>query len=102
MFWKASLSNIVPEQFVRWSHMTNIKTGCLFCHQAYRGKGREKDHQDITCMSFFSQHYILIMQLTTYTVQTVQSVELVRAEPVSDSSKQWSLIKIQNLWVKLF
>ena len=22
MFWKASLRNIVPEQLVRWSHMT--------------------------------------------------------------------------------
>ena len=56
--------------------------------------------QDI--MSFFSQHYILLMQFTTDAVQTVQSVELVRAELVNDSSKQWSLIKIQNLWVKLF
>ena len=53
-------------------------------------------------MSFFSQHCILLMQFTTDAVQTVQSVELVRAELVSDSSKQWSLIKIQNLWVKLF
>ena len=42
------------------------------------------------------------MQFTTDAVQTVQSVELVRAELVSDSSEQWSLIKIQNLWVKLF
>ena len=50
----------------------------------------------------FSQHYILLMQFTTDAVQTVQSVELVRAELVSDSSKQWSLIKIQNIWVKLF
>ena len=53
-------------------------------------------------MSFFSQHFILLMQFTTDDVQTVQSVELVRAELVSDSSKQWSLINIQNLWVKLF
>ena len=53
-------------------------------------------------MSFCSQHYILLMQFTTDAVQTVQSVGLVRAELVSDSSKQWSLIKIQNLWVKLF
>ena len=45
----------------------------------------------------FSQHYILLMQLTTYAAQTVQSIELVRAELLSDSSKQWYLIKIQNL-----
>ena len=50
----------------------------------------------------FSQHYIMLMQFTTDAAQTVQSVELVRAELVSDSSKQWSLIKIQNIWVKLF
>ena len=42
------------------------------------------------------------MQFTTDAVQTVQTVELVRAELVSDSSEQWSLTKIQNLWVKLF
>ena len=30
------------------------------------------------------------MQFTTDAVQIVQSVELVRAELVSDSSKQWS------------
>ena len=52
-------------------------------------------------MQFFSQHYILLMQFTTDGVQTVQSVKLVRAEQVSDSYKQWSLIKIQNIWVKL-
>ena len=39
-------------------------------------------------MLFCSQHYILLMQFTTYAVQTVQSVELDRAELVSDSSKQ--------------
>ena len=33
------------------------------------------------------------MQFTTYAVQTVQSVELVRAKLVSDSSKQWFLLK---------
>ena len=37
------------------------------------------------------------MQLTTYAVQTVQAVELVMAELVSDPSKQSSLIKIRNL-----
>ena len=42
------------------------------------------------------------MQFTTYAVQNVQAVELVMAELESDSSKQWSLIKIQNLWVALF
>ena len=42
------------------------------------------------------------MQFTTDAVQTVQAVELIMAQLVSDSSKQWSLAKIQNLWVKLF
>ena len=42
------------------------------------------------------------MQFTTYAVQTVKIVELVMVELVSDSSKQWSLIKIQNIWVELF
>ena len=37
------------------------------------------------------------MQFTTYAVQTVKIVELVMVELVSDSSKQWSLIKIQNI-----
>ena len=45
---------------------------------------------------------LLIMQFTTYAVQTVKIVELVMVELVSDSSKQWSLIKIQNIWVELF
>ena len=45
---------------------------------------------------------LLIMQFTTYAVQTVKIVELVKVELVSDSSKQWSLIKIQNIWVELF
>ena len=42
------------------------------------------------------------MQFTTYVVQTVKVVELVMVELVPDSSKQWSLIKIQNIWVELF
>ena len=43
------------------------------------------------------------MQFTTYAVQTVKIVELVMVELVSaDSSKQWSLIKIQTIWVELF
>ena len=42
------------------------------------------------------------MQFTTYVVQTVKVVELVRVELVPDSSKQWSLIKIQNIWIELF
>ena len=41
------------------------------------------------------------MQFTTDAVQTVKVVELVMVELVSDSSKQWSLIKIQNIWVEL-
>ena len=45
---------------------------------------------------------LLIMQFTTYAVQTVKIVELVMVDLVSDSSKQWSLIKIQNIWVELF
>ena len=46
MFWTASLRNIVPEQFVWWSHMT-LKTECLFFDKDDRSKGREKDHEDI-------------------------------------------------------
>ena len=42
------------------------------------------------------------MQFTTDAVQTVKVVELVMVELLSDSSKQWSLIKIQNIWVELF
>ena len=42
------------------------------------------------------------MQFTTYAVQTVNIVELAMVELVSDSSEQWSLIKIQNIWVELF
>ena len=42
------------------------------------------------------------MQFTTYAVHTVKIVELVMVELVSDSSKQWSLIKIQNILVELF
>ena len=42
------------------------------------------------------------MQFTTYVVQTVKVVELVMVELVPDSSKQWYLIKIQNIWVELF
>ena len=42
------------------------------------------------------------MQFTTYAVQTVKIVELVMVELVSDSSKQWSLIKMQNIWFELF
>ena len=42
------------------------------------------------------------MLFTTYAVQTVKIVELVMVELVSDSSKQWSLIKMQNIWVELF
>ena len=42
------------------------------------------------------------MLSTTYAVQIVKIVELVMVELVSDSSKQWSLIKIQNIWVELF
>ena len=52
--------------------------------------------------SFFLIISLLIMQFTTYAVQTVKIVELVMVELVSDSSKQWSLIKIQNIWVELF
>ena len=37
------------------------------------------------------------MQFTTDAVQTVKVVELVMVELVSGSSKQWSLIKIQNI-----
>ena len=36
------------------------------------------------------------MQFTTDAVQTVKVVELVMVELLSDSSKQWSLIKIQT------
>ena len=50
----------------------------------------------------FSHNYSLLMQFTTDAVQTVKVVELVMVELVSDSSKQWSLIKIQNIWVELF
>ena len=50
----------------------------------------------------FSHNYSLLMQFTTDVVQTVKVVELVMVELVSDSSKQWSLIKIQNIWVELF
>ena len=46
MFWKASLSNIVPEQFVD-GVICYIKTGCLFCGQDDRSKWPEKDHEDI-------------------------------------------------------
>ena len=49
-----------------------------------------------------SYNYSLLMQFTTDAVQTVKVVELVMVELVSDSSKQWSLIKIQNIWVELF
>ena len=108
----------------------DIKPGCLFCHQWDRRKGREKDHDLIisrtlifddtmlknmiprqvewaSCvqeiLSFF-QNYFLLMQFTTYAVHTVQSIELhvVRAELVSESSKQLYLIKIQYIWPKLF
>ena len=47
----------------------------------------------------FSHNYSLLMQFTTYVVKVV---ELVMVELVPDSSKQWSLIKIQNIWVELF
>ena len=47
-------------------------------------------------------NYSLLMQFTTDAVQTVKVVELVMVELVSDSSKQWSLIKIQTIWVELF
>ena len=45
----------------------------------------------------FSHNYCLLMQFTTYVVQTAKVVELVMVELVSDSSKQWALIKIQNI-----
>ena len=41
-----------------------------------------------------SHNYSLLMQFTTYVVHTVDVVELVMVELVSDSSKQWSLILI--------
>ena len=89
----------------------DIKTGCLFCDQGDRSKGREKDH-DLLCPGHshltildkyhnrqwasrvqeffhFSQNYILLMRFTTYDVQ-------VMSELVIDSSDQWSLIKIQK------
>ena len=50
----------------------------------------------------FSHDYSLLMQFTTDAVQTVKVAELVMVELVSDSSKQWSLNKIQNIWVELF
>ena len=50
----------------------------------------------------FSHNYSLLMQFTTDAVPTVKVVELVMVELVSGSSKQWSLIKIQNICVKLF
>ena len=50
----------------------------------------------------FSHNYSLLMQFTTDAVHTVTVAELVMVELVSDSSKQWSLIKIQNTWVELF
>ena len=40
----------------------------------------------------FSHNYSLLMQFTTYVVQTVKVVELVMVKLVPDSSKQWSLI----------
>ena len=49
-----------------------------------------------------SHNYSLLMQFTTDAVQTVKVVELVMVELVSDSSKQWSLIKIQNTWFEHF
>ena len=86
----------------------------------YRNKGREKDHDlypgqshwMILCLTnmtryklsgqvvfrtffHFSQNYIMLMQFATDAVQ-------VMAELVRDSSEQWSLIKIQNIWVELF
>ena len=42
------------------------------------------------------------MQFTTDAVKTVKVVEFVMVELVSGSSKQWSLIEIQNAWVELF
>ena len=50
----------------------------------------------------FSHNYSLLMQFTADAVQTVKVVELVMVELLSDSSKQWSLIKIKNIWVELF
>ena len=49
----------------------------------------------------FSHNYSLLMQFATDAVQTVKVVELIMVELVSDSTKQWSLIKIQNIWVEL-
>ena len=41
MFWKASLRNIVPEQFVRWSHMT-LKLDASFVIKTIEARGEGK------------------------------------------------------------
>ena len=58
----------------------------------------------VVCRTFinFSHDNSLLMQFTTDAVQTVKVAELVMVELVSDSSKQWSLNKIQNIRVELF
>ena len=60
---------------------------------------RDKSSGQVVFRTFinFSHNYSLLMQFTTDAVQIVNVVELVMVELVSDSSKQWSLIKIQNI-----
>ena len=41
MFWKASLRNIVPEQFVQWSHMT-LKLDASFVIKGIEASGERK------------------------------------------------------------
>ena len=65
---------------------------------------RHKLSEQVVFRTFIncSHNYSLLMQFTTDAVHTVKVVELVMVELLSDSSKQWSLIKIQNIWVELF
>ena len=41
MFWNASLWNIVPEQFVQWSHMT-LKLDAYFVIKGVKASGERK------------------------------------------------------------